>query len=210
MSNLENESIDEEIKSCCQSFLSRITDETSVICMDTQCNRQKWFDARQFRITGSRCYRIYTYSSNTNAQWEAKSLNFFYPKAFNATVAMKHGIAEEGNARKAYVEEMKLEVFQFGLIVPKENPWLGYSPDGIVFENGKPVKLIEIKCPLSGKEKTIQDILADLKFIKFPEMKLKEKHAYYGQVQLGMAILNLEMTDFIIYSSFDKSFVIDR
>lgn len=36
---------------------------------------------------------------------------------------------------------------------------------------------------------------------------LKEKHAYYGQVQLGMAILNLNMCDLILYSSKSKTFL---
>lgn len=143
-----------------------------------------------------------------NAYWKDKSLNYFFPKLFNLNASMKHGISEEENARKTYVEKMKLDVCQFGLIVPNENQWLGYSPDGIVFENGKPVKLVEIKCPNVGKNKTVHDILKDLKFINIPEMNLKKKHPYYGQVQLGMAILNLEITDFVIYSSFDKSFEI--
>lgn len=36
---------------------------------------------------------------------------------------------------------------------------------------------------------------------------LKMKHAYYGQVQLGMAILNLQVCDLILYSSKSKSFL---
>lgn len=31
--------------------------------------------------------------------------------------------------------------------------------------------------------------------------KLKKRHAYYGQVQLGMAILNIKETDLALYSS---------
>ncbi|KAJ8679722.1 hypothetical protein QAD02_015509 [Eretmocerus hayati] len=39
---------------------------------------------------------------------------------------------------------------------------------------------------------------------------LREKNKYYGQVQLGMAILNVENCKFVLYSSFDKNiFVID-
>jgi hypothetical protein len=35
---------------------------------------------------------------------------------------------------------------------------------------------------------------------------LKRKHAYYGQVQLGMAILNVQSCDLVIYSPKSKSF----
>lgn len=36
---------------------------------------------------------------------------------------------------------------------------------------------------------------------------LKKNHSYYAQVQLGMAILNLDMCDFILYSSKSKTFL---
>lgn len=40
-------------------------------------------------------------------------------------------------------------------------------------------------------------------------LRLKKRHAYYAQVQLGMAVLKLARTDFIIYSSAtDNYFVI--
>jgi hypothetical protein len=32
-------------------------------------------------------------------------------------------------------------------------------------------------------------------------LSLKKKHKYYGQVQLGMAVLGLKKCDFIMYSS---------
>lgn len=37
---------------------------------------------------------------------------------------------------------------------------------------------------------------------------LKEKHRYYGQIQLGMAVLNLKLTYFFISTSFDKQYFI--
>ncbi|KAF2885848.1 hypothetical protein ILUMI_20325, partial [Ignelater luminosus] len=33
--------------------------------------------------------------------------------------------------------------------VPHNNNWLGYSPDGVIFENNKPTALLEIKCPFA-------------------------------------------------------------
>jgi len=33
--------------------------------------------------------------------------------------------------------------------------------------------------------------------------QLKKKHMYYGQVQLGMVMTNVNGCDFIIYSSFE-------
>lgn len=38
-------------------------------------------------------------------------------------------------------------------------------------------------------------------------LTVKKKHQYYAQVQLGMAVLNLKQSDFILYAPFDNSFV---
>lgn len=37
---------------------------------------------------------------------------------------------------------------------------------------------------------------------------LKEKHAYYGQVQLGLSMLNFKKCFLILYASFDESLLI--
>lgn len=38
-------------------------------------------------------------------------------------------------------------------------------------------------------------------------LRLKQKHAYYGQVQLGMALLSLPECDFVLYSPKSKTFL---
>lgn len=92
-----------------------------------------------------------------------------------------------------------------GLVISRENPWLAYSPDGVTVDENGITKLIEIKCPLLGETKTIRDVVPSIKYLT-ENSTLKEKHSYYAQVQIGMAILNILKTDFIIYASFDDSF----
>jgi len=36
-------------------------------------------------------------------------------------------------------------------------------------------------------------------------MRLAQRHKYYGQVQLGMALTGLKMCQFVVYASFDDS-----
>ena len=70
-------------------------------------------------------------------------------------------------------------------------------------KNGKPVKLLEIKCPYD-LQSTEQEVLEKkCKFLRLEKGKmiLKKKHAYYAQIQFGMALLNLQCCDFVIYSS---------
>lgn len=62
-----------------------------------------------------------------------------------------YGKAHEKNAMGAYIKNNPgIQVCQAGFIICEKFPSLGYSPDGIVFENGVPVKLLEIKCPIAG------------------------------------------------------------
>ena len=137
-----------------------------------------------------------------------KTENYFFPKPL-CNKFVKHGIACELLARAAYEENQNVKVIPYGLVVSKQNTWLGYSPDGIVFKDGKPWKLIEIKCPYNGKTMSITDLINNLKWIEITDKKeiIFKNRLFYTQVQIGMAVLHLELTDFIIYSSFDNTFV---
>lgn len=131
-------------------FLNSLKINTKSVCQETFKSKASSKKERQFRITGLRCYALYTYTKNKTPNWEQKSQQYFYPKVFKKT-AIKHGIKYESSARTVY-EDYIIKVKQIGLVVPEINPWLGYSPDGIILdENGKPNKLIEIKCSFAGK-----------------------------------------------------------
>jgi len=101
-------------------------------------------------------------------------------------------------------------IFEPGLLVCQDNPWLGYSADGIIFQPGKHIKLLEIKCPYNGKTEGIKYVIQNCKYLvkKNDMYTLKTKHVYYGQVQLGIFVNNLASTDFCIYSSYDNGMYI--
>lgn len=65
------------------------------------------------------------------------------------------GNKNEKIALKMYMEMYKHEVKECGLIINHFNPWLCGSPDGIVISDGKPVKVLEIKCPISCQNQPI-------------------------------------------------------
>jgi len=89
---------------------------------------------------------------------------------------------------------------------------MSYSPNGVIIKDGKLVTLIEVKCPYEERANSISSIIKNLKFINVNDinntLNFSKKHSYYGQVQIGMAILNVPFTHFVIFASFDKSFVI--
>lgn len=57
----------------------------------------------------------------------------------------------EAEARMVYKTRNNYCVIETGLIISQQYPWLACSPDGSVLKNGKPHKLVEIKCPIIGK-----------------------------------------------------------
>lgn len=148
---------------------------------------------------------MYTYLNNKKPNWPKKLKSITEAKELY-TKAVVHGIVNENHAREAYKKNSTFEVEQLGLIILPELPWAGFSPDGLVWASKT---LIEIKCPLQGAEKPISDVLPSLKYVEKVEngrYRLKKKHNYYGQVQWGLAILNFNICDFIIYSSYDNSY----
>ena len=198
------------LRECCKTILSRLDGDILSICKETQNSFVARKRERQFRITGSRCYNIFTYCSNKNPDWRQKALKYFYCNSFTNKY-VKHGLDNEPHALKVYEQAQEVKIVQCGVIVSKLNPWLGYSPDGVLFKNQKPFKLIEVKCPFDGKVMSAAEVVKRQTWIEMGEngeAMLKKKPAYYEQVQLGMAILNISMVDFIVYSPFDNSIII--
>jgi len=140
---------------------------------------------------------------------EKKAISYFYPENFHSEYTA-HGKHFERAAIEAYEKYSGLKVTTCGVVISTLNPWLSYSPDGIIMKDGKPYKLLEVKCPFAGKTKSITDILDKLKFLKIKNdlITFKTNHEYYCQVQMGMTMLNVDSTDFVVYASCDTSFIV--
>jgi len=56
-------------------------------------------------------------------------------------------------------ENSKLNVVEYGMLAMPETPWLAASPDGVLFdkESNNIVGAIEIKCPYTAKDKSIEE-----------------------------------------------------
>lgn len=95
-----------------------------------------------------------------------KASKYFWPKSFTNKFT-QHGVKYEPLAKNSYRSFFpENKVLETGLIVCKKFPWLAYSPDGIVLQNNKAVKLLEIKCPFIGANETIVAALPTLNFLK--------------------------------------------
>jgi hypothetical protein len=178
-------------------------EEARQICVATvEQNSLLWKKERKVRITASKCYSLHTYTANKSPDWE-KKVDSVVNSRFRGTEDTKLGTASEPAARAAYTALTGNKVTQLGLVVNPHAPWLGCSPDGITCVNGEPC-LIEIKTLKAGKEKTSEEVTHSCKCIDV-EGQLRKRNNYYGQVQLGMELLKINICHFVIYAPFDNS-----
>lgn len=191
------------LNDCCNEMFQSLCSEDIDSIIRAAQHSPEWLKYRKFRITGSRCYSLYTYSKN---DWETKTVKYFYKHSFTNKF-VKHGLKWESQARTVFKDQTKSGVFECGMVVSHSNPWLGFSPDGVIMENDRPHQLLEIKCIFEGATKTIAEAVKTAKYLiqENGKYKLKKNHQYYGQVQMGMAILNLQKAILFIFASFDDS-----
>ncbi|EFA12580.1 hypothetical protein TcasGA2_TC001819 [Tribolium castaneum] len=131
-------------RECCQRVYQQLCGDLKEIVPKTCNSRSLWMKERQFRVIGSRCYQIFTYRGD---DWKKKSSSYFWPKSFSNKF-VEHGRKYENEARQAYITKYNAKVIETGLLVPSNQSWLGFSPDGIVVdEEDNPQLLLEIKCP---------------------------------------------------------------
>jgi putative phage-type endonuclease len=155
-----------------------------------------WINVRMGCVTGSGVTNVFaktkTGESEAKKKYKTKLIverltNESQDNDFVST-AMLWGIEKEEMARVAYQEQNEVFVKQEGFI-KIENEFIGYSPDGLVSENG----LIEIKCPSSAKH---------FEYLDSEEIP----NEYINQMILGMIVTNRSWCDFISYDPrFTKS-----
>ncbi|XP_034238938.1 uncharacterized protein LOC117643889 [Thrips palmi] len=178
------------------------TDEALQIFLGTtEQDNSTWDGARFGRITGSISYELFTYYLNKTPDWENKLTGVFENRYKND--AMAAGNLYESYALKKYVlEESKkqagLESVKVGILINPLLPWLGFSADAVICINNVVSKLWENKTPVAGRRVNASGICKHLAYMN-KEGKLKHKCPHYGQVQLGMVLLNLQVCDFTVY-----------
>lgn len=113
-----------------------------------------------------------------------------------STPAMRAGVEKEGPAKELYIEKLRAagheaSIEEVGLLLLKDFPLVGCSPDGIVSFSchcckGRKV-LLEVKCP--GKLENA--------FSNFSKRQVKIE--YITQVNVQMAVSGIYSTNFFVY-----------
>ena len=164
-----------------------------------QRNSVLWHSVRRYRTTSSIFGSIYSHKESTPP--DSLVLSIIQPKNIS-TRSTAYGIEKESIAVKEYVEYQRhhghpdISVSKSGFLISSSYPFLGASPDGAVFDPSnalQPFGFLEVKCPYSARMITPTDACAGSGFCCTldqctRQLQLKEKHAYYAQVQGQMAI----------------------
>lgn len=106
----------------------------------------------------------------------------------------------EFTAAQEYSKIRTVNYMPTGLTIHPDAPWLGNSPDGLVFVplSQPPFSLLEIKCPNVNS-------YVDCKYLNMKEgtLLLKETHAYYWQAQGQLILTGMTWCDFVICAQED-------
>lgn len=106
-------------------------------------------------------------------------------------------------ALEEYEATHQAKVSRLGIVISPEVPWLGYSPDGISREKNMKI-LLEVMCPVLGKDHSIANLGKGKKLpyivLDGENYVLKPAHKYYSKAQLGMLILNMDISHFVVFS----------
>ena len=88
--------------------------------------------------------------------------------------------------------DLKYVAVQGSLVVNPSLPWLGASPDGLVYDPNEPsLGLLEVKCPYTHRLSTIKEAASDPNFfaqIHKGKVTVKRSHNHHLQVQGQMAL----------------------
>ncbi|KAG9278156.1 hypothetical protein AMEX_G5969 [Astyanax mexicanus] len=161
-----------------------------------QSNSVEWHRVRRPRITSSRFREI----CHVRGQSSAEILSQRIRKGVDQTAAMKRGLALEPVAIQEYCQMKNTNDCPCGFVIHPDAPWLGSSPDGLVFDptESPPFGLVEIKCPNAKS-------YVDCSYLKMQSgtMKLKQTHSYYWQVQGQLLLTGMEGCDFVVFAEED-------
>jgi len=172
-----------------------------------QSKSRVWFDQRAGRITASKLREALHTSYLQPSVSLVKAICYPEQRKFTSA-ACQYGCKHEDIARVAYIEKMQsyhenFMVIQCGLILDPEFPFMGATPDGIVYCKCCESRVLEIKCPFSCKNKAFSDAILDNSSFFLEDdsgrLVLKEDHMYYYQVQLQMKLCRVQYCDFVAW-----------
>lgn len=187
-----------------------------MIDVSTEQRTPDWFRVRLGNITGSRCGDLMKSGRKKDEVFSDTAKSYIYQLAaermMNPAVvgsdeifaqyldtvqvtskAMRFGTEQEDNAKALFQRLSGLTVQEVSSCTHDTIPHFAASPDGVIFEDLRPMACIEVKCP---EQKTYLKYVTD---IHNAETLKAVKPEYYWQVQAEMECTGTTLCYFIAY-----------
>lgn len=171
---------------------------------DDDINNVGYKQSMKFRVTGSRVNSCVGGSGSTafksKDEIAQEIVGIKKEESEEAKERMLFGVKYEPDIRKWYTNSVNYKYDNYiikllDFAVPKFDMRLGGAPDGGIYENNKLIGILEIKAPQKFY-KTLND------YIELGHQYTKEYlHIYrshYDQMQMCMAIYNIEWCDYLV------------
>ncbi len=175
-----------------------------------QSTCDEWMKERRKRLTASNVGSVAKMRKTTKRSKKVQTLLY---STFRGNKATQYGADNEDKVRQQYVADLvadgnNLELRECGIFISKSTPWLAASPDGVIYDrsnNTSVVGLLEIKCPYSARDISIDEAAKTSSFcLADNDMhKLKHRHDYYYQVQCQLYCVDCEWCDFVVKTGKD-------
>ncbi|XP_070388340.1 uncharacterized protein [Dermacentor albipictus] len=95
----------------------------------------------------------------------------------------------------ATTTHQNLELQSIGLVISKENPCIGASPDVLVTCSCCATRVLEVKCPVNLERFQAKELTT----LSNGKLSLKKTSRYFCQIQVQMGILEVEIADFFLF-----------
>ena len=214
----------QQISKACEKFLRSLSyspEQARAVERATikQRDCKRWHEERKFRITASNFGLI----SKRQRNHLSLTKQLLYKGSTGLSVpSLMWGQQHEADALEVYKQSLgeEFSMERGGIFISLDHGFLGASPDALVKDrDGITVKLVEVKCPYKARQTTVCDMCRDGSFYcsldSNSQPKLKDSHEYYFQVQGQMAVSNIHVCDFVVWTpmectieciQFDKQF----
>lgn len=179
---------------------------------DASQRSNEWLAVRKGRISGSvagACLGLSKFE--TDKAKIGREIAGLQTKSFTPeqNEVVQYGIDNEESARQWYMKHRGVNVEELGFVIPKWEPRIGTSVDGII-DDGRGI--IEIKCPKKMYYKLAGRIRCQEQLKRFgitessSSSPLSSTNQYdhiwqthYCQMQISMAVLERQYCDYIVY-----------
>lgn len=161
-----------------------------------------WLDQRRGRITASIAHQVLHCTTGQKGLVDL----ILGRKTFLGNRHTIYGKTHESLARSLFRERFfgehrNAKMWETGLIVNAATPHFGASPDAMVSCSCHGTGVIEIKCPSTGAEKTLEEYVAlknDVALDENGNLKLLTGK-WYTQIQMQLALTKANFGEFVLY-----------